>query len=202
MFHGSLISATFVLFIITLNKKLLERSESKMKYIFASDIHGSVDGLKKVIEIFNKEGADNLVLLGDTASSMDKSDNLEMAGLLNAMKEKVELIRGNCDTLSFEDMLDFEMYDIDTLYINSNFVTITHGNGYNCYELPPNCGDIFIQGHTHVPMLEKRGEIIIANPGSISRPRGVDLRCYILLDEKRIVLKTLEQKEVKEIAIS
>lgn len=126
-----------------------------MKYIFASDIHGSVDGLKKVIEIFNKEGADNLVLLGDTASSMDKSDNLEMAGLLNAMKEKVELIRGNCDTLSFEDMLDFEMYDIDTLYINSNFVTITHGNAYNCYELPPNCGDIFIQGHTHVPMLEK-----------------------------------------------
>ena len=50
-----------------------------MKYIFASDIHGSVDGLKKVIEIFNKEGADNLVLLGDTASSMDKSDTLEMA---------------------------------------------------------------------------------------------------------------------------
>ena len=172
-----------------------------MRYIFVSDIHGSVDGVKKVIEIFKDEGADKLVILGDTASSCDREDNVQIATLLNGIQEKVEVIRGNCDTLSFEDMLEFEMYDIDTLYINSKFVTVTHGNYYNCYNLPQNCGDIFIQGHTHIPMLEKRQEKIFANPGSITRPRGVDLRCYILLDDDKIILKTLNGKVVKEILI-
>lgn len=172
-----------------------------MKYLFASDIHGSIDKFEKVLEAFEREGADKLVLLGDTSSSDSNSDNWLIADALNKIKSKVEIIRGNCDRYEFEELLEFEIYDIDNLYINGKFVTITHGHYYNMYELPSNCGEIFIQGHTHVPVLEKRGEKIVANPGSVSRPRGVDLRCYLVIDEENVSLKTLEGKIVKTLAL-
>ena len=80
-----------------------------MKYIFVSDIHGSVDGLNRVIEIYINEKADKLILLGDTAASMDREANEEIAKILNGIKEKVEVIRGNCDTIAFEELLDFDL---------------------------------------------------------------------------------------------
>ena len=171
-----------------------------MKYIFVSDIHGSVDRFNEVLEIFYKEKADKIIFLGDTASSMSKSDNEEITEKLNGMKNKIEVIRGNCDTRNFEEMLEFEIFDMDNLYLNGKVVSITHGHYYNYYNLPYNCGEIFIQGHTHVPLLQQVKDKIMANPGSVSRPRGTDLRCYIIVDEEKIYLRTIDGKNVKEIA--
>ena len=67
------------------------------------------------------------------------------------------------------------------------------------YDLPPYCGNIFIQGHTHVPLLKNERGTIIANPGSVTYPRGTDLRCYIIVTEDSIILKTLDGNMVKEI---
>jgi len=173
-----------------------------MRYMFVSDIHGNVDRFNEVLEIFNKEKADKIIILGDTAASMSKSDNEEISEQLNDMKSKVELIRGNCDTRDFEEMLDFEIFDMDNLYANGKIVSITHGHYYNYYNLPYNCGDIFIQGHTHVPMLQQVKDKIMANPGSVSRPRGTDLRCYIIMDEEKMMLKTLNGEEIKSIKLN
>lgn len=170
-----------------------------MIYMFVSDIHGSIEKLEEIIEIFNKENANKLVILGDTASHTDDATNEKIAELLNSLKDKIEVIRGNCDTRSFEEKLEFEMFDMDNLYVNGKFVTITHGHYYNCYDLPYNCGEIFIQGHTHIPMLQQINGKILANPGSITKPRGVDLRCYIIINDEKILMKTLEEKVVKEI---
>lgn len=172
-----------------------------MKYIFVSDIHGSVEGLKRILEIFEEENADKLVILGDTSAIMNHKTNIEIAELLNNIKEKLEIVRGNCDSDSFEEMLNIKMLDVENLYINSKFVTITHGNHYNYIELPPNCGEIFVQGHTHIPILKEENGRICANPGSITKPRGVDLRCYLILDEEKITLKTLDGKILKEIKL-
>ena len=172
-----------------------------MVYMFVSDIHGSIEKLEEIIEIFNKENANKLVILGDTASHTDDLTNEKIAVLLNSLKDKIEIIRGNCDTRSFEEKLEFEIFDMDNLYVNGKFVTITHGHYYNCYELPVNCGEIFIQGHTHIPMLQKINGRILANPGSVTKPRGVDLRCYIIINDEKILLKTLEGKLVKEIEL-
>ena len=169
-----------------------------MKYMFVSDIHGNVDMLKEIVRIFQKEEADKLILLGDTAAS-NFNDNDEIAFLLNAMRTKVELIRGNCDNMMLEERLQMEMYDTDNLYIGNLVITITHGHRYNMYDLPPYCGNIFIQGHTHVPLLKLEKEMIIANPGSVSLPRGTDLRCYIIVSEKEIILKTIEGTVVKKL---
>ncbi len=170
-----------------------------MKYIFVSDIHGSVDTLETVLTIFREENADKLVILGDTASFTDANANDIIATTLNNMIRKVEVIRGNCDTLSFEEKILFEMYDYDNLYIANKFVTITHGHLYNYNNLPSSCGDIFIQGHTHIPLLIKQENRILANPGSISRPRGSNIKCYIMIDDNGIYLKTVNGKVVKRL---
>lgn len=169
-----------------------------MKYMFISDVHGNIDRLEDCLKAFDSEKADKLIILGDTSSRESESDNELIASMLNNIKSKIEVIRGNCDTQDFEDELDVEMFDMDTLYINKKFVTITHGHYYNYLELPSNCGEIFIQGHTHIPILQKQNGKIFANPGSVSRPRGSDLRCYIIMDDEKISLKTLEGNLVKE----
>ena len=174
--------------------------EKTLKYMFVADIHGNLDNFRKVIELFEEEKADKIVFLGDTgAGYYDEENNKIIADKLNEMGKKVELIRGNCDRSNFEELLEFPMYDDDTLYINGKFVTITHGHLNGSYYLPEYCGEIYIQGHTHVPLLEKRGSYILANPGSPSRPRGMDIKCYIIVDANGISLKSFTREVLKEI---
>ena len=42
-------------------------------------------------------------------------------------------------------------------------------------------------------MLKEEKGIIYANPGSATHPRGTDLRCYLLVDESKVSLKTLDK---------
>ena len=58
-------------------------------------------------------------------------------------------------------------------------------------------GDIFLCGHTHVGSLEKIEGKIIANPGSISKPRGGSKKSYIIIDEDKVILKTLKGDIIK-----
>lgn len=60
-------------------------------------------------------------------------------------------------------------------------------------------GEIFLSGHTHVGMLEKVGDTIIANPGSISKPRGGSKKSYLIIDEENIELKSLNGETIKKI---
>ena len=212
-----------------------------MKYMFVSDIHGNLENLEKCVEVFNEIKADKLIILGDTAGGYYDDNNQALADILNNLGKKVEVIRGNCDTQEFEDLLDFELFDDDMLFLqrkaatnsentSSNTeknsitfmgkwlredfdevpkddkyirVSITHGHKYS-YEntLPPNCGEIFIQGHTHRLLLVRSGNRIFANPGSVTKPRGTDLKCYILLDEESIKLLTLDGKLINEIFLN
>ena len=105
-----------------------------MKYIFVSDIHGNVEGLNIIVNKCEEENVNKLIILGDTAASVDREDNIKLADILNELKDRVEIIRGNCDTIEFEDLLNFQIFDIDTLYVNNKFVTVTHGHYYNCWD--------------------------------------------------------------------
>ena len=76
--------------------------------------------------------------------------------------------------------------------INGTVVTLTHGHIYNRNNLPENCGKIFLSGHTHIGLLEKIGDKILANPGSISKPRGRSKKSYLIIDDTNVILKTLQ----------
>ena len=74
-----------------------------MKYMIASDIHGSAFYCRKMLEAFEEERADRLVLLGDLLYHGPRNDlpreyaPKEVIPLLNGVKEKLLCIRGNCD---------------------------------------------------------------------------------------------------------
>ena len=91
------------------------KGEVFMKYMFISDIHGNIEYLEKYIEIFEEKKYDKLIILGDTSGGYYGDKDYFIAEILNNMENKVEVIRGNCDSYDFEDMLEFEVFEDDTL---------------------------------------------------------------------------------------
>lgn len=172
-----------------------------MKIMCISDIHGSKENLKKAIERYHQEDAEKLLILGDFSSYYHSSSDFEIAEILNNMAGNIVAVKGNCDNSSIDNLLHFGLGYLKTIDINGIKVTLTHGHIYNKNNLPENCGSIFLFGHTHVGMIEKIGERIIANPGSISKPRGGSKKSYLTIDEEKIELKTLEGGLIRNLKI-
>ncbi len=172
-----------------------------MKVMCISDIHGSIEHLERAIERYKEENADKLIILGDFSGYYFSSNDFEVAEILNNMAGSIIAIKGNCDSYEADRLFNFELGYLKTIDINGIKTTITHGHIYNRNNLPENCGKIFLLGHSHIGMIEQIGERIIANPGSISRPRGGTRKSYITIDDKNIELKTLEGEIIKKLNI-
>lgn len=74
-----------------------------MKWMIASDLHGSAFYCKKMLEAFERERADRLLLLGDLLYHGPRNDlpegyaPKEVIPLLNGLKPALLCVRGNCD---------------------------------------------------------------------------------------------------------
>ena len=84
-----------------------------MKYMFASDIHGSAYYCRKMLDAYRKEQADRLVLLGDLLYHGPRNDlprdyaPKEVISMLNGIKEQIYAVRGNCEAEVDQMVLDF-----------------------------------------------------------------------------------------------
>ena len=129
-----------------------------MKYMFASDIHGSVYYCRKMLEAYEKEEAERLVLLGDLLYHGPRNDlpkdyaPKQVISMLNEMKNQIYAVRGNCVAEVDQMVLEFPVLaDYCILAIDDLTFFATHGHVYNQDHLPPlMAGDILIHGHTHV----------------------------------------------------
>ena len=168
-----------------------------MRLLIVSDIHGDYDSLKKVI---NNEQFDRLIVLGDLPSytyDYDEVDNI--LELLSKYKNKLVLIKGNCDYFINYDGYGLYAHDEISLTFNNHVVTFTHGDKYNKGFLPKYHGNIFISGHTHKPLLIKEKDIIYCNPGSIGIPKGNSSKGYLIFDNDKLMLKTIYGDKIKDI---
>ena len=121
-----------------------------MKYMFASDIHGSAYYCRKMLDAFEKEGAERLVLLGDLLYHGPRNDlpkeyaPKQVIPMLNAMKDKIYAVRGNCEAEVDQMVLEFPvMADYCILSIDGKTLYATHGHVYNQNNLPPLCEGYF-----------------------------------------------------------
>lgn len=172
-----------------------------MKLLILSDIHGDFESLDKIIK---SENFDELVILGDLFSygySLENDKEKQIITLLQKYKNKLTLIKGNCDVFVNYEAYGLQTFDVITLPFNKHLITFTHGNKYSKGFLPEYHGDIFISGHTHIPSLTKEREIIYANPGSVGRPRGGSTKSYIIFDNNKITIKDINANIQKAIVI-
>lgn len=177
-----------------------------MKYMIASDIHGSAYYCRKLLEEFEASGAERLILLGDILYHGPRNDlpkeyaPKEVIALLNAHKDRIYCIRGNCDTEVDQMVLEFPIL-ADYALIVDNGLTIyaTHGHVYNADHLPPvQKGDILLHGHTHVLKAEQCGDITVLNPGSVSIPKEGNPPTYAMLENRVFRIYDFEGNTIKE----
>ncbi|MBE6662364.1 MAG: phosphodiesterase [Ruminococcaceae bacterium] len=171
-----------------------------MKIMVASDIHGSALYCEKMLAAFKHERADKLLLLGDILYHGPRNDLPEgyapkkVIEMLNAVKESLLAVRGNCDTEVDQMVLQFPILaDYAIFYLGDRLFYATHGHNFNEEKLPPlQKGSILLHGHTHVPVYREHEDYIYMNPGSTSIPKENSPHGYMLLTESEAVWKTLD----------
>ena len=185
-----------------------------MKLLIASDIHGAAGYCRDLLAAWDREGADRLLLLGDLLYHGPRNDlppdyaPKEVIALLNARKNQIFCVRGNCDTEVDQMVLEFPILaDYCLLMVGQTRMYATHGHVYNENHLPPlTDGDALIHGHTHLLeakeiTAEDGRRIKILNPGSVSIPKGGNPATYALLEDGVFTILTLDGDVVRQISL-
>lgn len=171
-----------------------------MKWMIASDIHGSAYYCRELLAAAEREGAAKLLLLGDVLYHGPRNDlprdyaPKQVIEMLNGIKEKLLCVRGNCDTEVDQMVLDFPILaDYAILAVGERMIYATHGHVYNEQKLPPlGKGDVLLHGHTHVPKCVEHEEYLYINPGSVSIPKENSPHGYLLLEGTHLTWKSLD----------
>lgn len=100
-----------------------------MKWMIASDLHGSAYWCEKMIERYREEKAGKLILLGDILYHGPRNDlprdyaPKKVIEMLNGMKEELLCIRGNCDCDVDQMVLQFPiMAEYAALWLDERMV--------------------------------------------------------------------------------
>ena len=172
-----------------------------MKLLICSDIHGDFEAATAVLEAFKNEGCDRILMLGDILYHGPRNDlplgyaPKKVIELLNANRDLLLSVRGNCDTevdqmvSNFPILADYSLLELDGLSIFA-----THGHHHNTTTPPPlRRGEILLHGHTHVLTITPFGdENYYVNPGSVSIPKEQSPHSYMIIEGRTLLWKTLD----------
>lgn len=164
-----------------------------MKIMFISDIHGVDSTLEQALEIAKELQPTKIAILGDVLyhgprNGVPPSYNPQrVAELLNANKQQLIAVRGNCDTEVDQMMLTFPILarSAHIMLDDKSSFFLTHGHIWNetNFEQIFDGNAILVHGHTHLPVnkISEKG-FRVFNPGSISLPKGGHPRTFGLYD--------------------
>ena len=161
-----------------------------MKWMIASDIHGSAYFCRLTVEAFKKVKAQKLLLLGDLLYHEPRNDlpaeydPKNVIGMLNPLADRILAVRGNCEAEVDQMVLDFPVL-ADYALIEASGVSLfaTHGHVYNPDNPPPVAkGSVLLNGHTHVPACVEYDNYTYMNPGSVSIPKENSVHSFMTLE--------------------
>ena len=181
-----------------------------MKLMIASDIHGAAGFCREMLAAYDREQAKKLLLLGDILYHGPRNDlpegyaPKEVLAMLNARKEEILCVRGNCDTEVDQMVLEFPILaEYCILYVNGRMIFVTHGHNFNEKNLPMlKKGDILLHGHTHVPACREHEDYVYMNPGSVSIPKEGSAHSYMICEDGKFIWKNLDKEAYREYQIS
>lgn len=175
-----------------------------MKILIVSDIHGSAYYVKQIFEIAERESADKIILLGDIYYHGPRNPfpkdyaPMEVAEALNANKDRLIVIKGNCDSEVDQMVSEFTFIEGYFVYAlpERNLVCV-HGHKMETEDLPElKEGDIVAYGHFHTGVIENKNGVIYVNPGSIALPK--DEHSYCVIDDNDIIIKKVNGEILKK----
>ncbi|MBO8168758.1 MAG: metallophosphoesterase [Thermoanaerobacteraceae bacterium] len=153
-----------------------------MRLGVVSDSHKDIEALKRALK--NMGPVDMLLHAGDMYSDVKMVKNLLETG-------EIYSVVGNCDLdrQPGEQLITVFGYK---LYLTHGHL---HGVKYRLDKLVYHAeeigADVVVFGHTHVPYRQYWGDILLFNPGSVSRPRGVRQASYGIIE---IIDSTIQAK--------
>lgn len=180
-----------------------------MKLLIASDIHGSAYYCRKLLDTYEKERAQRIILLGDILYHGPRNDlpaeyaPKQVIDMLNARKDEIYAVRGNCEAEVDQMVLGFPvMADYMVLFSGEKAIYATHGHVYHEDHLPPmKQGDALLHGHTHVLRADKKDGLWILNPGSVAIPKEGNPPTYAVLEDGVFSIRDFDGNTIKEIII-
>lgn len=129
------------------------------KIAVVSDSHGAVEKIRAFLPRLGQ--VDALYHLGDHAE-----DAIDLARILNCGYVSV---RGNCDPFSSSPLeYTVEWHGKRILLLHGHTVS---GRQHLFYAAKQANADAVLFGHSHVPSIETFEDVLMLNPGSLSRPR-------------------------------
>lgn len=176
-----------------------------MKYLIASDIHGSAYWCGRLMERVEAERPDKILILGDVLYHGPRNalprdyDPKGVIAMLNPLAPAIVAVRGNCEAEVDQMVLPFPvMADFMPLWLGERMAFVTHGHLYHEGALPMlKRGDLLIHGHTHVPTVrchQEEGYTYI-NPGSVSLPKEDSPNSYMIWENGRFSIRELGSGE-------
>lgn len=179
-----------------------------MKWMIASDLHGSAQYTEALLDAYAREGADRLILLGDLLNHgprnglPDGYDPMAAAAMLNERKDEILCVRGNCDSEVDQMVLEFPILaEYALLPVGNRLLFLTHGHRFHTQNPPPlKDGDILLHGHTHVCVCAPQNGYLYCNPGSVTFPKDGH-RGYILVEGETLSFRSLNGETVHAISL-
>lgn len=170
-----------------------------MKWMIASDIHGSAKWCAAMLDAWRAETPERLILLGDLLYHGPRNDLPEdyapkrVIAMLNPIGSALLCVRGNCEAEVDQMVLDFPvMADYCALLADNHVIYATHGHLHGEDNPPPlKTGDILLCGHTHVPCLHRHETFTYVNPGSVAIPKNGSAHSYCVLEDGVMTWKDL-----------
>ena len=163
-----------------------------MKLLIASDLHGSALYTRRLLDVAQSFDPDLLVILGDVYNHGPRNPlpegyaPLEVAERLNAVKDRLLVIKGNCDSEVDQMISEFHFVESAALHIGGKTLYLSHGHVFHPDHLPAiPAGSAFAYGHTHRVLDTTVSGIHVLNPGSLSLPKDGH-RAYILIQDATV----------------
>ena len=174
-----------------------------MKWMIASDLHGSAYYTRLLLEAMEREQPDRLLLLGDLLYHGPRNDlprdyaPKEVIAMLNPLAGQVFCVRGNCEAEVDQMVLEFPVLaDYCLVPAGKRMLYVTHGHVWT-EDRPPRLapGDILLTGHTHIPKCADHGAYVYMNPGSVSIPKAGSWHGYMTWEGETFLWKDLAGAE-------
>lgn len=149
-----------------------------------SDVHGDREAMRRIKKAAEHFSSERILSAGDLCP--DPYDPLFFS---------IEGVRGNCDRYYEYGTLPFPPL-VYTTEIYGRKVTLTHG--HTPVDIPGDT-DVLITGHTHIPVMKRKGKLYLLNPGSASLPRSSEGAAFALFTPSFLALFALD--DFREISI-